>query len=83
VIHQVGGRLCHTPGATGGANFVSLTGEFYKLLVGAVYAAQAQKSMGQDTAFEKGVELIFNKIGQARSGLALDLGKEGLGVFLY
>ncbi len=38
--------------------------------------------MGQDAAFEKGLELVFDKLGQVRPGLMLDLGKEALGVFL-
>jgi hypothetical protein len=38
--------------------------------------------MGQDAALQKRVDLVFNKLGQARSCLELDLGKKGLDVFL-
>ena len=38
--------------------------------------------MGQDAALQKGLELVFNKLGQAGSGLELDLGNKGLDVFL-
>jgi hypothetical protein len=97
VIHQVGGRLCHAPGAAGGTNSASLTGEGHELLVGAVCAAQSQKTMGQDAALKrsgtrmyrlrtegwKGLELVFDELGQASPGLGLDLGKKALGMFLY
>ncbi len=33
--------------------------------------------------FEKAIELLFDKLWQARPGLKLDLGKESLEVFLY
>ena len=39
------------------------------------------RPMGQYAAFEKRIELFFDKIGQARPGLKLDLGEEGLEVF--
>ncbi len=39
--------------------------------------------MGQDAAFEKGLELVFDKLGKTRSGFRLDLGKERLDVFRY
>ncbi|MGH8583757.1 MAG: hypothetical protein ACREWG_13450 [Gammaproteobacteria bacterium] len=39
--------------------------------------------MGEDAALEKGIELFFDKLGQARLRLKLDLGQEGLEVFLY
>ncbi len=38
--------------------------------------------MGQDSALQKPFELVFHKLGQACSGLQLDLGKKGLDVFL-
>jgi hypothetical protein len=31
--------------------------------MGAVSAAQAQKTVGEDAAFEKGIELVFDKVG--------------------
>ena len=51
--------------------------------MGTAFATQAQKTMGQNAAFEKGIEVIFDEFGQARSGLSFDLGDEGLEVFLY
>jgi hypothetical protein len=30
--------------------------------MGALGAAQAQKAVGQDTAFEKGIEVFFDKL---------------------
>jgi len=41
--------------------------------VAALATAQAQKPVRQNAAFEKGIELICDKVGQARSGLSLDL----------
>ena len=38
--------------------------------------------MGQDAAFKKGIELLFDELGQTCPGLPLDLGQEGLDVFL-
>jgi hypothetical protein len=38
--------------------------------------------MGQEAALEKGLELVFDELGQACSCLELDLGKKGLDVFL-
>jgi hypothetical protein len=38
--------------------------------------------MGQYAAFEKGIKLLFDKLGQARPGLRLDLSQKGLKVFL-
>ena len=51
--------------------------------MGAVCAAQAQKTVGQNPTIEKGIEFVFDKIGETRPGLALDLGEESLGVLLY
>ena len=44
--------------------------------------AQAHKAVGKDAAFEKGVELVFDKVGSARAALSLDLCQEGLEMFL-
>jgi hypothetical protein len=52
MIDQVGGRLCHTPGAAGGTKPAPLTGEGHKLLMGAVCAAQTQKTIGENSALE-------------------------------
>ena len=50
--------------------------------MGTVPAAQAQKSMCEDSAFQKGLELVFDKLGPARPGFLFDLGKEGVDVVL-
>ncbi len=50
--------------------------------VGSGPTSQAEKPMGQDAALQKGLEFVFDKLGQARSCLELDLGKKGLDVFL-
>ena len=39
--------------------------------------------MRQDAAFEKGIELVFDKLRQARTGFRFDLGEEGLQLFLH
>ena len=48
----------------------------------AVSTAQAQKSVGQNAAFEKGLELVFDKLWHARSGSRFDLSKEALKLLL-
>jgi hypothetical protein len=58
----VGGRLCHAPGATTRAEPPPFATEGHELFIGTVGAAQAQKAVGEDTAFKKGVELGFDKL---------------------
>ena len=65
-----------------GQNPQRLQGKCDQLLIGAPGAAQAQKAVRQDAAFEKGIELVFDKLRQARPGLRFDLGQEGLELFL-
>jgi hypothetical protein len=48
----------------------------------AVATAQAQEAVGQDAAFEKGIELGSDELGQGRSRLGFNLGKKGFEVFL-
>ncbi|MGH8609996.1 MAG: hypothetical protein ACREX9_22080 [Gammaproteobacteria bacterium] len=48
-----------------------------------MFAHQPRAGRGLDAAFEKGIELLFDKLWLARPGLKLDLGQEGLEVFLY
>ena len=50
--------------------------------MGALGAAQPQKSMGEDAALQKLVELVLDESGQRGAGLRLDLREEGLEVFL-
>ena len=47
----------------------------------AVSTAHAQKSIRQNAAFEKGLELVFDKRGQPRAGLGFDLSEERLEMF--
>jgi len=49
----------------------------------AIFAAQGQKTVGQNATIEEGLKLVFDKVGQARAGLGLDLGAEALEVFGY
>ena len=44
---------------------------------------QAQEAVGQDAAFEKGVELVFDELRQVGPGGHLCLGDEGGGVLLH
>ena len=50
--------------------------------MGALPTPQAQQPMGQNAAFQKRLELIFDKLGQACPSFLFDLGKEGLDVVL-
>ena len=45
-------------------------------------SAQAQESVRQDAALEKGVDLVLDELGQAGIRGSLDLGEEGAGVTL-
>jgi len=83
LIDQVRGALRHAPRAARGAKPASLAGKRHQLLVGAISAAHAQKTVGQDAAFEKGLELVFDKRRQARTGFCFNLGEEGLKLFLH
>ena len=82
VVDQVGSRLCHAPGAAGGEKPAPLAAERDQLVVAAVAAAQSQEAVGQDAAFEEGVELIFDELRQVGAGGVFSLGKEGRGVLL-
>jgi len=46
-------------------------------------AAQAQEAVGQDAAFEEGVELVLDELRQVGPGGHLCLGDEGGGVLLH
>jgi len=54
-----------------------------QLLVRAVSTVHAQKTVRQNPAFENGLELVFDKLRQARAGLGLDLSEERLEVFAH
>ena len=80
-VHQVGCRLCHAPGAAGGAKPAPLGAECHQLVVAAVAAAQSQEAVREDAAFEEGVELVLDELRQAGPGLSLR--EEGCGVLLH
>ena len=61
--------------------FAPLAGKHHQLLVRAVSTTHAQKSVRQDAAFEKSLELVCDKLQQARVGPDFDLGEEGLEMF--
>ncbi len=58
------------------------TSQRHQFFMVALIATHTQKAMGQNAAFKKGLELLFDKIGQPRPGLSLDLGEEGLDMCL-
>ncbi len=49
----------------------------------AVAAAQAQEPVGQDAAFEEGVELVFDELRQPGTGGLFGLGEERRGMLLH
>jgi hypothetical protein len=82
VVDQVGSRLCHAPGAAGGAKSATLEAERDQLVVAAVSAAQFRDAVGQNAASEEGVELVFDELRQVGAGGVLSLGEEGRCVLL-
>ena len=70
--------LGHAPRAARGAKPAPLAGERHQLLVRAVNAAHAQKSVRQNPAFEKALELVPDKLQQARASPRFDLSEERL-----
>ena len=48
----------------------------------AAAAAHAQEVVGQDAAFEEGVELVLYELRQVDAGSVFGLGKEGRGTLL-
>ncbi|MDP2242268.1 MAG: hypothetical protein Q8K18_19185 [Burkholderiales bacterium] len=46
-------------------------------------AAQSQETVGKDPAFEKRVELVFDKLRQARRTPGFDFGEERFEMFLH
>ncbi len=64
MVHQVRCDLGHAAGTAGQANASALAAEGDQLVVPAVAAAQPQEAVGQDAAFELGVELVPHKLRQ-------------------
>ena len=83
MVHQVRRRLRHAPRAARWAKAAPLAGEGDELVIAAVAAAQAQEAVGQDPAFEEGVELVLNELRQASACSVFGLGDEGRGVLLH
>jgi hypothetical protein len=46
-------------------------------------APATQEALGQDAAFEEGVELILDELRQVGASSAFGLGEEGCGVMLH
>ena len=63
LIDPVRGALRHAPRAARGAKPASLAGKGDQLLMVALPAAQSEKPVREDAAFEKGIELGFDKLG--------------------
>ena len=57
MVEQMGRRLGHAPGPARRPNALPLAAERHQFVVAAVTATQPQEAVGQDAAFEKGVEL--------------------------
>ena len=61
MIDQVGDGLHHAPGATARAEAATLATEGHELFMGTVGATQAQETVGQYAALEKGIEFVFGR----------------------
>lgn len=57
------------PHSTRRAEPAPLAAEGDQLVVAAVTAAQPQEAMGQDAAFDEGVELVFDELRQVGPGV--------------
>lgn len=81
-FHQMGRGLGHASGATRRAKPAPFAREGHQLLMGAVPTAQAQKPMRENAAFQKRLELVFDKLRQACPGFLFDWGEEGVEMLL-
>ena len=79
VVYQVRRRLSRAPRAACGAKAAAFAAEGNRPVVA---AAQAQEAVGQDAAFEEGVELVLHELRQVGAGSVFGLGEEGRGVLL-
>ena len=80
VVYQVRRRLSRAPRAACGAKAAAFAAEGNRPVVA---AAQAQEAVGQDAAFEEGVELVLHELRQVGAGSVFGLGEEGRGVLLH
>ena len=76
-------RQVHPASAARRAKSAALAAEGDELVVAALAAAQPQEAVGQDAAFEEGVELVFDELRQVRARSIFGLGEEGCGVLLH
>ena len=83
MVHKVRRRLRHAPGTARRAEPAPLAAEGDQLVVAAITAAQAQEAVGQDAAFQEGVELVLDELRQAGAGSDFGLGEEGRSVLLH
>ncbi len=80
LVHQVGRRLRHAPGAARRAQAAPLADEGDQRVVATVVAAQPQEAVGQDAALEERVELVRHEPRKIGAGVGSGLGDEGRGV---
>ena len=83
VVHQVRCGARHRTCPASGAKARALAAEGQQLVVAAFAAVQPQETVGQDAAFEKGVELVFDEARQLRSGTGLGVGDEAGRMLLH
>ena len=76
-------RQVHPASAARRAKSAALAAEGDELVVAALAAAQPQEAVGQDAAFEEGVELFFDELRQVGAGSVFGLRDEGRGVLLH
>jgi hypothetical protein len=79
---QLCGGLRPTAGTTRRAKATPLAREGYQLVESTAAAAQAQKAVGRDAAFEERFELVLDELGNAGLCARFDLGEKGRGVLL-
>ena len=75
VIDQPGGSFRHAPRPARGANAAPLARKGHPLLVAALRAAHSQEAVRKNSAFEKRVELVFDKLRHARRIPGFDFGE--------
>jgi hypothetical protein len=81
--HQVRRRLRHPACSARRAEAAPLATEGQQLVVAAFAAAQPQEAVGQDAAFEEGVECFGDESRQRGPGAALEVGDEAGSVLLH
>jgi hypothetical protein len=82
-VHQVRGGLRHASRAARRTETAPFAAESDQLVVAAVTTTQAQEAVGQDAAFEEGVELVLHELRQIGAGGGFGLSEEGRSVLLH